>query len=115
MHFDLYDDNKTLLVNSYCSCIHVLNYIKEKLHLGKNDQIDLMDFEGSLKEIPPNNTKTYVIQFIVPTAAYFVVKVDDVNGEKRYYPLIHESRLNPLCNSKCTITSYYLKSFSFDY
>ncbi len=90
-----------MLVNSYCSCVHVSNYIKDKLGLSRDDQIDLMDFEGNLKEIPITSSKQYVIQFVVPTANYIVLKIDlEQNGDKRYYPLIHESKLNPAINSK---------------
>lgn len=71
-----------------------------------------MDFEGNLKEIPVMSSKQYVIQFIVPTANYIVLKIDsDQNGDKRYYPLIHESTLNLAINSKFNNFFYLSKYF----
>lgn len=93
-----YDDNKMMLVNSYCSCLHVINFIKEKLNLGRDDQIDLMDFEGNLKDIPTNSSKSYLISYIVPTSNYFILKIDkdQDTGEKKFYPMIIENKLNAM-------------------
>ena len=62
-----------------------------------------MDFDGSLKDILSASTKSYAIQMIVPGSSYLVLKIekDQETFEKRYYPMIHESKLNPLINSKC--------------
>lgn len=73
-----------------------------------------MDFEGNLKEIPVMSSKQYVIQFIVPTANYIVLKIDlDQTGDKRYYPLINESKLNLAINSKLNKTIELYKYFFY--
>ncbi len=75
-----------------------------------------MDFDGTLKEIPANSTKTYAIQMIVPGSSYLVLKIekDPETLEKRYFPMIDDSKINPLINSEFDrlkikkITTYYL-------
>ncbi|CAF1064776.1 unnamed protein product, partial [Brachionus calyciflorus] len=91
----LYADNKTILLNSLCSCLHMLNYLKEQLSLNKDELIDLIDFDGNLREIPNLNNRDYAIQFLVPTVSYAVLKIDlDTNtNEKRYTPILNENRL----------------------
>lgn len=66
------------------------------------DQIDLIDFDGNLKEIPSANNRQYAIQFIVPTSTYIVLKIerDPDTNEKKYYPIISDNKLNPSVNSK---------------
>lgn len=97
-----YADNKVILLNSLCSCLHMLNYLKEQLSLSKDELIDLIDFDGNLKEIPNLNNKDYGIQFLAPTASYAVLKVDlDTNtNEKRYTPILNENKLTPSMTSK---------------
>lgn len=80
----------------------MLNYLKDQLSLNKDELIDLIDFDGNLKEIPNSNKKDYAIQFLAPTASYAVLKVDlDTNtNEKRYTPILNESKLTPGMTSK---------------
>ncbi len=61
-----------------------------------------MDFDGTLKEIPATSTKTYAIQMIVPGSSYLVLKIekDPETFEKKYFPMIDESKMNPLINSE---------------
>lgn len=97
-----YADSKVILLNSLCSCLHMLNYLKEQLGLSKDELIDLIDFDGNLKEIPNSNNKDYAIQYLAPTASYAVLKVDlDANtNEKRYIPFLNENKLTPSMTSK---------------
>jgi len=90
----LHGDNKTLILNVYCSCLHLLNFVKEKLNLSSEDVIDFIDFDGSLREVPAN--KEYAIQHLNPTNSYIVLKIetDSLTGEKRYQALASESKLN---------------------
>ncbi|RNA03030.1 hypothetical protein BpHYR1_006195 [Brachionus plicatilis] len=97
-----YADNRVILLNSLCSCLHMLNYLKEQLSLSKDELIDLIDFDGNLKEIPNLNNKDYAIQFLAPTVSYAVLKVDlDTNtNEKRYTPILNENKLTPSMTSR---------------
>lgn len=61
-----------------------------------------MDFDGSIKEMPNLNNKDYAINFLTPTTNYTVLRIefDSNTNEKRFVPLINESKLNPNMNSK---------------
>jgi hypothetical protein len=90
----IHGDNKLLILNSYCSCLHLLNYIKEKLCLGQEDLIDFIDFDGALKEMPLSN-KDYAIRYLSPTNTYILLKTEiESSGEKRYTPFVTETKLN---------------------
>ena len=58
--------------------------------------IDFIDFDGIVKDIPNLNNKDYAIQFLTPTTAYTVLKIelDQTTNEKRYVSLLNELRLN---------------------
>lgn len=58
--------------------------------------IDFIDFDGIVKDIPNLNNKDYAIQFLTPTTAYTVLKIelDQTSNEKRYVSLLNELRLN---------------------
>jgi hypothetical protein len=60
------------------------------------DAIDLIDFDGSLKEIPNQNSKDYAVQYLAPTTSFAVVKIelDPNTNEKRYICLLSESKLS---------------------
>jgi hypothetical protein len=60
------------------------------------DLIDLIDFDGNLKEIPNANNKEYAIQYISPTTNYAIIKIenDPITNEKRYNALLAESKLS---------------------
>ena len=76
----------------------------------KIDSIDLMDFEGNLKDLPNSNNKDYAIQFISPSASYIVIKIEfDINtNEKKFTSLLNESKLNANMLSKKFI-NYYIQ------
>lgn len=92
----LHNENQVILLNCLCSCLHMVNHLKEQLHLSKDEAIDLIDFDGNLKEIPNQSSKDYVVQFIAPTTSFAVVKIelDQQTNEKRYICLLNESKLS---------------------
>lgn len=96
----VYGENNMLIVNSWCTCFHMMNYIKEKLQLSRDDVIDFIDFEGSVKDMPNLNNKDYAIQYLTPTTTYTVLKIElDLNtNDKRYVCLLNESKLNANMN-----------------
>ena len=51
--------------------------------------------------MPNLNNKDYAINFLTPTSNYTVLKIefDPNTNEKRFVPLISESKLNPAMNS----------------
>lgn len=104
----LHGENKILILNSYCSCLHLLNYVKEKLCLGQEDLIDFIDFDGTLKEIP-TNTKDYAIKYLSPTNTYVLLKTEiETSGEKRYTPFVNESKLNNSILSMSSLNPFNL-------
>jgi hypothetical protein len=62
--------------------------------LFKQDHLDLIDFEGNLKEIPNKDVKNFAIAFLTPKTQFAPVKIDiDVNtDEKTLTCMLNESR-----------------------
>ncbi len=61
-----------------------------------------MDFEGNLKEMPNMNNKDYAIQYVNPSQAYTVIKMelDALTNEKRFNCLLNEAKQSPSMISK---------------
>lgn len=66
------------------------------------DVIDLIDFDGVLREVPNGNNKDYAIQYLVPTGNYAVIRVetDQATNEKRYSAMLSDKGLNHNMQSK---------------
>ena len=66
-----------------------------------------MDFDGKTKDIYTINHKEYAINYFSPASSYMVIKIENILSndspstfEKRYTPLINESRINGNMMSK---------------
>ena len=75
-----------------------------------------MDFDGNIKEIPNTNMAEFAIHYVAPTSAYVVVRIefDTSANEKRYQPLVVESKLSnnmtSKINSKNKLTNVFRSS-----
>jgi hypothetical protein len=89
--------------------MHFINYLKEQLSLSKDDTIDLIDYDGSLKEMPNQNNKDFALQFLNPTGNYVPIKIEiDLNtNEKRYLPLINEQKMTNSMTSRTDFFNFF--------
>jgi hypothetical protein len=97
-----------MLLNSLCSCLHLTNYLKNEMNLSKEDLIDLIDFEGTLKEIPNYTSNEFAAQYLTITQTYVPLKIDldTITNEKRYTSLYDETRLNATILSKQKLNQF---------
>ncbi|XP_048192572.1 uncharacterized protein CXorf65 homolog [Perognathus longimembris pacificus] len=70
-------DNQEFLVNTNCSILLLLHYIRTKLGLRKTDTIDLCDESGTMKLLFLSKTPTeYASKFLTVRNTYYVCKVE---------------------------------------
>ncbi|XP_012887111.1 PREDICTED: uncharacterized protein CXorf65 homolog [Dipodomys ordii] len=70
-------DNQEFLVNTNCSILLLLHYIRTKMGLRKTDTIDLCDESGTLKLLFLSKTPTeYASKFLTVRNTYYVCKVE---------------------------------------
>ncbi|XP_049975649.1 uncharacterized protein CXorf65 homolog isoform X1 [Alexandromys fortis] len=70
-------DNQEFLVNSNCSILLLLHYIRKKMGLRKTDTIDLCDETGTMKLFFLTKTPgDYASKFLTARNTYYVCKVE---------------------------------------
>ncbi|XP_021009526.1 uncharacterized protein CXorf65 homolog [Mus caroli] len=70
-------DNQEFLVNSNCSVLLLLHYIRKKMKLRKTDTIDLCDESGTMKLLFLSKTPgDYASKFLTARNIYYVCKVE---------------------------------------
>ncbi|XP_050998171.1 uncharacterized protein CXorf65 homolog [Acomys russatus] len=75
--FIKHGDNQEFLVNTNCSVLLLLHYIKKKMGLRKTDTIDLCDESGTLKLFFLSKTPgDYASKFLTVRNTYYVCKVE---------------------------------------
>ncbi|XP_007957075.1 uncharacterized protein CXorf65 homolog [Orycteropus afer afer] len=75
--FIKHGDNQQFLVNTNCSILLLLHYIRRKMRLFKTDTIDLCDETGTMKLLFLVKTPgDYASKFLTPRNTYYVCKVE---------------------------------------
>ncbi|XP_062940735.1 uncharacterized protein CXorf65 homolog [Cynocephalus volans] len=94
--FIKHGDNQQFLVNSNCSVLLMLHYIRSKVGLSKTDTIDLCDEMGTMKLLFLLKTpREYANKFLTARSTYYVCKVERgppgtriENAYKAFVPLL---------------------------
>ena len=60
----------------------------------KKDQIDLIDYDGHLKDIPNDDNRNFACKYLTPTTNLAVVKIDvDSDTEEKHFTcMLNESK-----------------------
>ncbi|XP_006981201.1 uncharacterized protein CXorf65 homolog [Peromyscus maniculatus bairdii] len=70
-------DNQEFLVNTNCSVLLLLHYIRKKMGLRKTDTIDLCDETGTMKLLFLSKTPgDYASKFLTARSIYYICKVE---------------------------------------
>uniref|UniRef100_A0A8C4MCE5 Chromosome X open reading frame 65 n=1 Tax=Equus asinus asinus TaxID=83772 RepID=A0A8C4MCE5_EQUAS len=94
--FIKHGDNQQFLVNTNCSVLLLLHYIRNKMKLSKKDTIDLCDEEGTMKFFFLLKTPgDYASKFLTVRNTYYVCRVERGppgtrlgNAYKAFVPLL---------------------------
>ncbi|XP_004439922.1 PREDICTED: uncharacterized protein CXorf65 homolog [Ceratotherium simum simum] len=111
--FIKHGDNKEFLVNTNCSVLLLLHYIRSEMKLPKTNTIDLCDETGIMKFFFLSKTPgEYASKFLTARSTYYVCRVDRgapgtrlENAYKAFVPLLKnpEPELIDTLRTQCDV------------